>query len=147
MNSINNTKPIEIVKLKHLVDQAIALVGQTNKHLIMTHLLSGGTSPENYLKALEVCLSRGVSVSRICFGDRGDYENFLKKSDPRIEHCLCQNVNLYQRMLVADDKIAMFRLGRIGVFCKSANKLVVRAYRDYYGEIEEVVKKMGNNYD
>ncbi|MFH1970969.1 MAG: hypothetical protein ABIJ05_01120 [Patescibacteria group bacterium] len=128
-------KPIIEINKKDIIKEAIDIVNSTkNKLFVTTRLTKEETKiGKKYNKALLNALNRGVKVERVCFGSSKAYKKYVKFVDKRIIfYCVTQE-HLYQRMLLSDDSILLFRLG--SSFYKSKNLLVIQAIKRYIDDV------------
>jgi sugar-specific transcriptional regulator TrmB len=106
---------IKFIPENNVLKTAIRIVKKAKKTLFLTMLLEEEIkrlSPE-YIKLIKKKVSEGLIVKRIGFGTKKEFEVALKQS--RINKTaknflfkFCEDVKLYQRLLIADEKEMLF---------------------------------------
>lgn len=94
--------------------QAIGLVSGARKIIRATMLLSeevGQPIPSDYYNLLKKKMDEGVSVVRLGFGSKKDFDKInLLPSSKGVNFIRIENIQLYQRMLIQDETELIFAI-------------------------------------
>ncbi len=98
------------IKKTEVVNTAIKIINQAQHEVIVTHSTQDTSKVKpttKYFEALSQLNNKGIKVRRYIFGSR-DFKQIDKYG---VEQLYAGDGKAYQRAIIIDQKIAMFKLG------------------------------------
>lgn len=126
---------ITLVPKQKIVSEVISSVKSARKEILATMLLSEELEnplPQAYHKLLLHKTEHGIKLERLGFGTKEEYNqiNSLYKYSKNYDIALNNNVKLYQRMIIIDEKILFF--GVEGIFFRSEHESLTKVFANYF---------------
>lgn len=130
---------IKRVAEKNIIEDVKSQIATAKKEIAVTMLLREEIEkplPKSYQKLLKKKIAEGISLIRLGFGSKEEYNQIREKYSYGNNYSfrLIQEDKKYQRMIIIDDRIVFFKIG-VGFF-KSRNKLVVKAFKNLFNSVK-----------
>lgn len=98
------------VKKSEVVNTAIKVINQAQHEVVVTHSTQDTSKVKptrEYFESLSQLNNKGIKVKRYIFGSR----NFKQIDNYGVEQFYAGDDKAYQRAIIVDQRIAMFKLG------------------------------------
>lgn len=121
------------INKKNIVEKVISYIAQAQQEILMTMKSEDNNValPQKYFNILDQKILSGITVKRLYFGEKREFEKF-KKNIPDKNHYECKLAgdNNYKRMIVIDRKYLFFKRGED--FFSSNDKNKIEKYIKYF---------------
>lgn len=127
---------IQLVDKKNIVQLVTKEVGKAKKEILATMLLSEEIVlplPSSYHALLRRKVKNGISLKRLGFGTKGDYNAIREKyviDSKRYTFRYTKSVKDYQRLIIVDGSSLFF--GVNGLFFQSTYRPLVTVFSQYF---------------